>query len=77
MRHDSRCVRLLCLERSNKMFIEIQIFHCNYHRFTAAKLYSEGPLKVYNSVFMSIMEEARSLSSNKFEFHNLELATIQ
>ena len=61
----------------NKMVTGIQIFHCNYHWFTAAKLYSEGPLKVYDSVFMYITKEVRSLLSNKFEFHNLELATMQ
>ena len=49
----------------------------NYHWFTAAKLSSDGPLKVYDSVFMSITEEVRSLLSNKFEFHNLKLATMQ
>jgi len=43
----------------------IQIFHCNYHWFTAAKFYPNGPLKVYDSVFMSITE-VRSLLFNKF-----------
>jgi len=59
------------------MVTRIQIFHGNYHWFTAAKIFSDVPLKVYDSVFMSITEEVRSLLSNKFEFHNLELATMQ
>ena len=67
----------LLQHKSNKMVTGIQVFHCNYHWFTAAKLSSDGPLKVYDSVFMSITEEVRSLLSNKFEFHNLELATMQ
>ena len=58
------------------MVIGIQIFHCNYHWFTAAKISSDGPLKICDSVFMSIAEEVRSLLSDKFEF-NLELATMQ
>ena len=39
------------------MVTGIQVFHCNYHWFTAAKLSSDGPLKVYDSVFMSITKE--------------------
>ena len=61
----------------NKIVTGIQILHCKYHWFTAARFYSNGPLKAYDSVFISITEEVRSLLSNKFEFHNLELATMQ
>ena len=59
------------------MITGIQIFHCNNHWFTAAKISFDGPLKVYDCAFMSITEEVRSLLSNKFEFHNLELQRAQ
>ena len=67
----------LLQHKSNKMVTGIQVFHSNYHWSTVAKLPSDGPLKVYDSMFMSITEEVRSLLSNKFEFHNLKLATMQ
>ena len=42
----------------------IQIIHINYHWFTAAKLSSDKPLKVYDSVNFSVTNEMKSILTN-------------
>ena len=55
----------------------IQIIHINYHWLTAAKLSSDKPLKVYDSVNLSVTNAMKSILTNIFEFTSIEMATMQ
>ena len=60
-----------------KISVGIQIFHLNYHWFTAAKLVPDEPLKVYDSVNFSLTDEMKSILTNIFEFSSVGMATMQ
>ena len=64
-------------ESLKKVTVGVQIIHINYHWLTAAKFSPDEPLKVYDSVNLSVTNEIKYILNNVFEFSEIRMVTMQ
>ena len=59
-------------ESLKKVTVGVQIIHINYHWLTAAKFSPDEPLKVYDSVNLSVTNEIKYILNNVLNLVKLE-----